>query len=115
MLQLLQQHNTVFSLSGNLAAAVLYTRDLLYGGRDNSTHVLRGWGVSFLTMEVYTDVFGSSQLVGKFLSIAYCASLGGKNGFHRSILFWVPERYNVGKLSGRFRKAKIDTIIQCRS
>lgn len=45
MLQLLQHNNTYFSPAGNLEAAALNTRGLLYGGRDNSRHLLKGWGL----------------------------------------------------------------------
>lgn len=71
MLQLLQHHNTIFSPAGNVAAAVLNTRGLLYRGRDNSTHLLGGCGVGFLTAEVFTDGFGSSQLVSTFAAIIH--------------------------------------------
>lgn len=41
MSQQLRHHNTIFSPAGNLAAAVVNTRGLLRGGRDNSIHLLR--------------------------------------------------------------------------
>lgn len=75
--QLLQHQSTIFSPAGNTAAAIMNTRGLSYGGKDNRTHLLRGQGVGFLTMEVHTDGFGTSQLVSKFSAIIHCASLGG--------------------------------------
>lgn len=72
----LPQHHDTFSPAGNLAAAVLNTRGLLYGGRDNSTYLLGGHGVGFLTPEVFTDKFGSSQLVSTFTAIIHCAFFG---------------------------------------
>lgn len=75
--QLLQHQSTIFSPAGNLATAIMNTRGLSYGGKDNRTHLLRGQGVGFLTIEVHTDGFGTSQLLSKFSTITHCASLGG--------------------------------------
>lgn len=42
--QLLQHQSTIFSPAGNTAAAIMNTRGLSYGGKDNRTHLLRGRG-----------------------------------------------------------------------
>lgn len=87
MLQLLQHHNTYFSPAGNLEAAALNTRGLLHGGRDNSAIYWKDGGCFLLTMEVYTDGFGSSQLVSKYSALLHCASLGGKKWISRKYSF----------------------------